>query len=130
VNHDGDANIAAAWNGFRDTYSRVVRYEMDEADGTTIFNTAGGRMVADAVLSDVSARATTGLGPDSTGSINAADGVIRATNDFGNFNQTYTLGAWIRLDALADAQGQYVIMSSEDADGAGSDTGWNFGVER
>ncbi|MBX2851216.1 MAG: PEP-CTERM sorting domain-containing protein [Phycisphaeraceae bacterium] len=130
VNHEGNSDVAAAWDRFRDSYSRIVRYEMDEAGGTTVFNTAGAGSVADAVLTNTAAR-TPGIGlATSSGAIDAGDGVIRATNDFGNLNQTYTLGAWVKLDDLADTQGRYTILSTEDSDGSGSDTGWNFGVER
>ncbi len=131
VNHEGDANIATAWNRFRDDYGKLVRYEMEEASGTTIYNTATGTMVADAVLTSDTARTNIGMGPGSARSIDANNGVIRATHNFGNHNSGFTLGAWIKLDSdLADAKTRYVIMSTEDADGSGSDTGWDFGVER
>ncbi|MFN3166679.1 MAG: sialate O-acetylesterase [Phycisphaeraceae bacterium] len=127
INHEGDAGVAAAWDRFRDENARIVRYAMEEGPGTTIFNT-GMNAVADALLTDAAAR-TGGLG-GSAGAIDADVGVIRATNDFGNINQTYTLGAWVNLDQLADAQGRFAILSTEDNDGSGSDTGWNFGIER
>jgi hypothetical protein len=127
VNHQGDADVAAAWDRFRDDNARIVRYTMEEASGATIFNTGQGS-VADALLTDPAAR-TAGLN-GSDGAINTNDGIVRATNDFGDQNQTYTLGAWVKLDDLADEQGRFGILSTEDKDGAGGDTGWNFGVER
>ena len=127
VNHDGDPNVAVAWDQYRDANHRLLRYEVEEAPGTTIVNTGLGGSVADAVLSDASAR-TTGLN-STGGAIDANLGVIRGTNDYGTINQTYTLGAWIKLDNLPDQESKMVILSTED-DGSGDDNGWNFGVER
>lgn len=128
VNHEGDANIAAAWAQFRDNYNQIVRYKLDEAGGTTVLNMSSSGTVADAVLSNATARGS-GLG-GSAGAFNANEGVVRATNDYGNINSAYTLGAWIKLDGLADGNGTFTIMSTEDLDGSGSDTGWNLNVQR
>lgn len=39
VNHESDQAVAAAWDGFRDSYYRKVRYEMEVPAGTAVANT-------------------------------------------------------------------------------------------
>ncbi|BCX50326.1 hypothetical protein HAHE_42340 [Haloferula helveola] len=131
VDHDGSTAIAAAWAVYRDTYSQVVRYEMEELGGTVVDNTAGSGSVADAEITDSAARVLTPLGPGSTKSINANTGIIRATHDLGNLGNTHTIGAWIQLDAsLPDAAGRYAILSGEDSPSTGTNSGFDFGVQR